>query len=220
MNVHDELDALRTLVTEARSMPMSASCIVNRADLLERIAVLGEALPRQLTDAEGVLAEREAVLAAAREEAARIAAEAAAERELLLAATPEGRDALAWAEEVRARATEDAARTRTEIDEYVDAKLANFEVVLEKSLDTARRGREQLAADPGAADEAMRVEVRGYVDTTLGTFVDVVDKALISVRRGRDRLRGRHDMEELGEHIRAQDSEPPAADELDLPGTL
>lgn len=219
MSVHDELDALRTLVTEARSMPMSASCILNRAELLERIAELGEALPRQLTDAESVLAEREAVLAAAREEAERIAVEASAERERLLAATAEGREATAWAEEVRAKATEAAEATRAEIDEYVDAKLANFEVVLEKSLDTARRGRERLAEDPSVGDEAMRVEVRTFVDTTLASFVEVLDKVLVSVRRGRDRLRGRHDMEDLGEHIRAQDGDPSATDDLDLPGT-
>jgi hypothetical protein len=218
VNVHEELEALRTTVTEARSMPMSASCILNRAELLERIAELGEALPRQLTDAETVLAEREAVLAAARDEAARIEAEAVAERERLLAVTAAGREAAAWAEEVRTRAAEDAARTRAEIDEYVDAKLANFEVVLEKSLATARRGRERVAENPAVIDEEMRTEVVAFVDTTLVDFIEVLDKALLSVRRGRDRLRGRHDMEELGEHMRAQDDEPLSVADLDLPG--
>ena len=74
------------------------------------------------------------------------------------------------------------------------------------------------AIDEVVIGEALRIEVRTFVDTTLTNFVDVLDKVLVSVRRGRDRLHGRHDMEELGEHVRAQDSEPAA--DLDLPGTL
>lgn len=218
MNVHEGLAALREMVSEARSMPMSASCIVNRAELLDRIAELGDRLPRQLTDAEGVLAERDAVLAAAREEAERIVAEAGAERERLLASSAEGREVSAWAEEKRAQVTREATDARAEVDEYVDAKLANFEVVLEKSLDTAKLGRERLEADPEAVDENSRRDIRAYVDSTLADFVEVLDKSLVSVRRGRDRLRGRHDMEDLGDHVRAQDSEPVDAALLDLPG--
>ena len=44
----------------------------------------------------------------------------------------------------------DQARTesdelRKETDDYVDTKLANFEITLEKTLDAVRRGRERLA---------------------------------------------------------------------------
>ena len=38
-----------------------------------------------------------------------------------------------------------AARTRGEVDDYVDARLANFEVVLQKTLATVARGRARLA---------------------------------------------------------------------------
>ena len=40
MDVHDKLDELIALVENARSMPMSASCIVNRGDVLARLGGL------------------------------------------------------------------------------------------------------------------------------------------------------------------------------------
>lgn len=200
------LEELRASVAEARAMPMSASCIVNRAELLDRIAALSEALPGRIADAERVLAEREAVVAAGRAEADRLVAEAAAEREVRLASSPDGTEARAWADDLRARVTAETRALQRETDSYVDSKLANFEVVLEKSLDAARVGRERIAADP--ADVALRQELRSLAEATLAEFTDVLEKTLQNVRRGRERLAGRHDMEDLGEHVRAQDSGP------------
>jgi hypothetical protein len=38
----------------------------------------------------------------------------------------------------------EADRLRHEVDDYVDGRLANFEVVLEKIIDAVRRGRGRL----------------------------------------------------------------------------
>jgi F0F1-type ATP synthase membrane subunit b/b' len=209
-DVAEMLAELRSMVAEARAMPMSASCILNRAELLDRIAALAEAVPGRITDAEAVLAKRDAVVAEGRAEAERIVAEATGERERLLAASPAGAEALAWAEKLRSTVTAETQTLRRETDEYVDAKLANFEVVLEKSLDAVRVGVERLAAEP--ADAAQRQELRAAADATLAEYTDVLAKTLGHVRRGRERLAGRNEMEELGEHVRAQDAD--AAPEL------
>jgi F0F1-type ATP synthase membrane subunit b/b' len=199
------LAELRETVAEARAMPMSASCILNRAELLDRIAALAEAVPGRITDAEEILAKRATVVAEGRAEAERIVAEATEERERLLAASPAGLEARKWSEELRASVTAETEALRRETDEYVDSKLANFEVVLEKSLDAVRVGLERLAADP--ADAALRRELRVGADTTLAEYEEVLVKTLGHVRRGRERLAGRHEMEELGEHVRAQDAD-------------
>lgn len=204
---------LRELVVDARAMPMSASCILNRAELLDRIAVLADAVPGRIADAEKVLADKAAVVAEGHAEAAGILRGARDERDRLLGATPAGAEARAWADELRARTTAETTALQRETDAYVDGKLANFEVVLEKSLDAARVGRERLSADP--SDAALRHDLRAGADATLSEFTDVLEKALVNVRRGRERLAGRHDMEALGEHVRAQDGG--ADGELPLP---
>jgi hypothetical protein len=38
----------------------------------------------------------------------------------------------------------EAEALRAETDEYVDAKLANFEITLERTLEAVRRGRQRL----------------------------------------------------------------------------
>ena len=48
------------------------------------------------------------------------------------------------AERVAADAERQAALLRAEVDDYVDAKLANFEVVLHKTLAAIERGRDRL----------------------------------------------------------------------------
>src|SRR5690625_1826949 len=63
------LDELSELVGSARSMPMSASAIVNRAEVMELIDSAKDVLPRQIARADGVMSDADAVLDKARAEA-------------------------------------------------------------------------------------------------------------------------------------------------------
>jgi hypothetical protein len=101
VDVHDKLDELVRLVEDARAMPMSASALVNRAEVLELLAELGQLMPEQLDQADLLLADREAVVEQGRAEAARLVALAEAEHDRLVEET----------EVVR------AARERAEADE-------------------------------------------------------------------------------------------------------
>ncbi len=144
MDVHDKLDELSTLVEGARAMPMSASCVVNRAQVLDLLDEARSMLPQSLATADDVLAGRDEILSAADVEAQRIIAAAreearrmVGEHEIFLAAEAE-------AEEVRAAADAEAERMRRETDDYVDAKLANFEVALHKTLTAVQKGRDKI----------------------------------------------------------------------------
>ncbi|MEO8107900.1 MAG: hypothetical protein ABI720_11345, partial [Actinomycetes bacterium] len=44
-----------------------------------------------------------------------------------------------------AAAETEAERVQREIDDYIDAKLANFELVLTKTLEAVARGRDKIA---------------------------------------------------------------------------
>jgi cell division septum initiation protein DivIVA len=145
VDIHAKLDELTAIIDGARAMPMSASCIINRAEVLDRLDELRKLLPGELTTAQQILDERAAVVAEGRTEADRIIEAAKAERVKLVARTDVMRDATRAAEEVLAAAHADAERMRVEIDDYVDGKLANFEVVLQKTLQAVEKGRAKIS---------------------------------------------------------------------------
>jgi hypothetical protein len=73
VDVHEKLDELSRLVEDARSMPMSASCIVNRAELLGLLEEMRELLPEEFRHAQLLLDDREAVEKALASDAMRVA---------------------------------------------------------------------------------------------------------------------------------------------------
>ncbi len=147
MDVYRKLDEITAVVEGARAMPMSASCVVNRAELLALLDDLRAVLPGELARAIAVLQERDAVVEDGRMEAARLLDEAVAERARMVSRSEVMREATREARRLLAEAREDADRTRAAVDDYVDAKLANFEVVLQKTLAAVERGRAKLVGD-------------------------------------------------------------------------
>ena len=145
MDVQAKLDELTALIEGARAMPMSASCVVNRAEVLGHLDELRSMLPAELTSARHVLEDREAVVAEGREEADRIIEAAKGERARMIARTEVMREATREADTLLTAARTDAERMRVEIDDYVDGKLANFEVVLHKTLQAVEKGRAKIS---------------------------------------------------------------------------
>ena len=144
MDVHDKLDELSALVESARAMPMSASCVVNRAQVLDLLDDVRALLPTTLAQADDILAERDGIVAAARVNAAEVLSQADAEARARISEHEVYRAALAEADAVRAEADVEAERMRRETDDYVDAKLANFEVALHKTLAAVQKGRDKI----------------------------------------------------------------------------
>ena len=144
MDVHDKLDDLSSMVENARAMPMSASCVVNRGHVLDLLDEVRALLPDSLAQADDVLADREDLLAAARGEAEQIILEARGHARELVGEHEIYRAAVAEADAVRADADAEASRMRRETDDYVDAKLANFEVALSKTIAAVQKGRDKI----------------------------------------------------------------------------
>jgi hypothetical protein len=143
-SVDAALDELDRILGEARAMPLSASVMVNRADVVGLLADLRHNLPDELAQARWVVRERDEILEHARADAEQVLTEARAEREALLAQEAVVRAAHEEAERIVEAAHESARQMRLEAEDYVDAKLANFEVVLHKTLKAVERGRERL----------------------------------------------------------------------------
>ncbi|GLX51904.1 hypothetical protein Shyhy01_48540 [Streptomyces hygroscopicus subsp. hygroscopicus] len=214
MDVQKKLDEIVSAVAGARAMPMSASCVINRAELLAMLEEVRQALPGSLAQAQELIGDREQMVEQARQEAERIIESAHAERGSLVSGTEIARRSQAEADRILAEARQEAEEVRAEADDYVDSKLANFEVVLTKTLGSVGRGREKLlGTGPGLDEngyededapersldpETLRRDADTYVDTKLGAFEAVLAKTLEAVGRGRQKLHGRIATDDLG----------------------
>ncbi|MET7287569.1 cell division initiation protein [Streptomyces sp. NPDC005573] len=214
MDVQMKLDEIVSAVSSARSMPMSASCVLNRAELLALLDEVRQALPSSLAQAQELIGDREQMVEQARVEAERIIGDAHAERGSLISDTEIARRSQSEADRILAEARTEAEEVRAEADEYVDSKLANFEVVLTKTLGSVGRGREKLLGTGTGLDEdgyededapersqdpeTLRHNADAYVDAKLGAFEAVLAATLEAVGRGRQKLHGRIATDDLG----------------------
>lgn len=130
-------------------MPMSSSAVVNRTEVLGLVGQLEAALPQAMAASDQVYSDRDSVLADARKEAERVVVEAQIERDQLASETDVHQLAKRDADRLRADAEREASALRKETDEYVDQRLASFEITLNKTLEAVTRGRERLHGRSG-----------------------------------------------------------------------
>ncbi len=144
LDVEAKLHHLQQLIIEAKAVPLSASVMINRADVEGLIEDMREALPDELTQARWVIRERDEILERAQADADRLLTDARAESERLVSEQEVVRTAEREAARIVEDARERARQIRLEAEDYVDAKLANFEVVLTKTLTAVEKGRARL----------------------------------------------------------------------------
>lgn len=140
------LDDVRRVVETARSMPMSSSALVNRAEVLDLVAAAREAVPDQVAAADRIVADAEAVLERGRQEAQRILADAQARAEDLVAEHEITTASQHRAAEIEAAAKARADQLEADADEYCDSRLAQFETDLGAIQQQVEAGRARLAA--------------------------------------------------------------------------
>src|SRR5512145_1556512 len=114
----DRIDEVIALVENARNVPMSRNCMIDRSEMIGLLEQLRSEIPSELRRAAALLDERDKILDAGQRAGDRMMNEARAE----------------------------AQRLRDEVDEYVDTTLANFEQFLTRSLASIERGRDKMHA--------------------------------------------------------------------------
>jgi hypothetical protein len=154
-SAEDRLARLRELVMNARSMPMSASCVINRHEALEAIDDVLEHLPDEFAQAQRVIDEAQARVAEGEAEAARIIAEARSQVSQLAEDSEVVEAAVALAASIKAEAETEAEALRRETDVFIDARMASFESVLHKTTSQVRTARARLS-ERSALDERVR----------------------------------------------------------------
>jgi F0F1-type ATP synthase membrane subunit b/b' len=147
MDLIERIDELQVLVEEAKAVPLSSSVVINRDEFLELLAQLKEEVPDEIRQARWMSRDRDELLARARKEAERIVAEAREQRDRLLSRSEIVHGAERQSERIVDDGKERAAKMRAEAEDYIDGKLAAFEILLNKTLSTVAKGRAQLQGE-------------------------------------------------------------------------
>ncbi|HWG22864.1 hypothetical protein [Actinospica sp.] len=204
MDVNAKIDELIEIVESARAMPMSTSCVINRAQVLELLDQLKHGLPEEMDRARRVLSDRESVLEDGRREAERMMERTRGERDSIINNTDISREAQDAAGRMLSQARREADQVRADADEYVDQKLANFEVVLTKTLQAVGRGRDKMRGSNNPMEE-------------LGRHVDEQDAVQAERKRSRD-FSGTGEMPKVRGYEEEQGYEPAYAGESGFNG--
>jgi F0F1-type ATP synthase membrane subunit b/b' len=162
------------VINNTRPMPLSSSHLLNNKD--EVIELLEDALarlPDELRQARWLLKEREEFLARTQREADEIIEVARTQAARMVQKTEIVREAQLFAQRTVDKATEEASRLRNEAEDYCDQKLAQFEIVLQRTLKTVHSGREKLQVTP--LPEATEGDIDYMADGEVGVFDQDID---------------------------------------------
>jgi regulator of protease activity HflC (stomatin/prohibitin superfamily) len=144
-SAEERLAKLRELILDARSMPMSASCVINRNEVLAAIDEVVQALPDEFAEAQRVIDEAQAKVAEGEAEADRIINEARTKVSQLAEDSEVVAAAEALAAKLKAEAETEAMALRRETDVFIDARMASFESVLHKTSSQVKTARLRLS---------------------------------------------------------------------------
>ena len=150
MDSIEKLTAAISMVEEARGVPLSASCVLHRGEILEVLDGARAALPNDLEAARKILASRDSLIEEGRTSAEALIASAREEVSRMIEQTAIVSAAREEAQHILDEAHLEADSEREEVEKYIDSRLATLEVILNKTSDDVARGRERLA---GAGDK-------------------------------------------------------------------
>jgi cell division septum initiation protein DivIVA len=209
--LYETVDELTSVIENARSVPMSGSCMVPRDHLLDLLDDLRESLPAEVHKAGAIVEQRTEILQQAQAEAERLTgatrsdaddllAQAQLQRDEVLGVARRQRDDLiaqaqAEADELLAQAEAEADRLVAEGQrqqaELIAAGQAEHErLVTETEVwTTAVTRSDELGAQTVAEVTRMRAEVDEYVDTRLADFGTTLERMMRSVEKARTALR-------------------------------
>ena len=209
--LYETVDELTTVIENARSVPMSSSCMVPRDHLLDLLDDLRESLPEDVQAAGAIVEQRTEILQQAQAEAERLTgrtrgeadqllASARRQREDLLGTARRQRDELlagaqAEAEELLADAEAEAERLVAEGRAHREALIAEAVAEHERLVtetevyQRAVSRADELGAQTATDVARMRAEVDQYVDSRLADFGTTLERMLHSVEKARTTLR-------------------------------
>lgn len=151
-----------------RTLPLSSSVkLDNKDEVLELLDDAVQRLPEEFRQARWMLKEREEFLEKTKREADDILEAARLRAERMVQRAEIVREANHTARRLVEEARDESRRLRLEAEDYCDQKLAEFEIVLDRTMKVVSAGREKLSASPRNAEADQPVGV--FADPTAQT---------------------------------------------------
>ncbi|QXG76927.1 hypothetical protein KUM42_05160 [Modestobacter sp. L9-4] len=142
--LYETVDELTTVIENARSVPMSASCMVPRDHLLDLLDDLRENLPDEVQQAGAIVEQRTEILQQAQAEAERLTGRTRSESEQVVATARRQREELIGT--ARRQRDEVLGQAQAQADDLLRQAEAEAEAIVAE----ARELHEQLLADAHA----------------------------------------------------------------------
>jgi cell division septum initiation protein DivIVA len=158
------------IIADAPTMPLSSSPRIDRDEIIELLDEALARLPEELRQARWMLKERSDFVNKTRKEADEIREAARVQAERMVQRTEVVRAAEARARHVLDTADNDARRLKLETEDFLDQRLASFEILLDKLSKTVAAGRHKLSIGDAGLDLAHAAAVADEDELARGFF--------------------------------------------------
>jgi hypothetical protein len=153
------------VIATAPTMPLSSSPRIDRDEIIELLEETLHRLPEELRHARWMIKERQEFVNKTRREADELLEAARVQAERMVQRTEVVRAAESRARQLNEAAESDARRLRHETEDFLDQRLASFEILLDRLNKTVLAGRSRLSIGVHRADSVEQVD-----DDTHGFF--------------------------------------------------
>ncbi|MBI4935119.1 MAG: hypothetical protein HY828_14645 [Actinobacteria bacterium] len=155
------------IIANAPKMPLSSSPRIDGDEIIELLDEAVRRMPEEMRHARWMIKERQEFVAKTRREADELLEAARVQAERMVQRTEVVRAAEQRARQISEAADADARRLRHETEDFLDQRLASFEILLDKLAKTVHAGRSRL--NIGAQRDADEIEededpTKGFFD--------------------------------------------------------
>lgn len=155
------------IIANAPKMPLSSSPRIDGDEIIELLDEAVRRMPEEMRHARWMIKERQEFVAKTRREADELLEAARVQAERMVQRTEVVRAAEQRARQINEAAEADARRLRHETEDFLDQRLASFEILLDKLAKTVHAGRSRL--NIGAQRDADEIEededpTKGFFD--------------------------------------------------------
>jgi F0F1-type ATP synthase membrane subunit b/b' len=133
------------IIATAPSIPLSSTPRIDRDEIIELLEDALERLPEEIRAARWMLKERQEFLDKTKREADEIITAARQQAERMVQRTEVVRAAELRARQVVEAAEEESRRQRNETEDFLDQRLASFEILIDRLQKTVHNGRQRLS---------------------------------------------------------------------------
>ena len=145
-DIEQDLRDLIEIISNAKQMPLSASALIPRDEVLGLLEQAVHNVPDEVREARWALRDREALMEAEQIKAMQLMDQVRAEAARMVDKTEIVRQSRLRADQIIAEAQAKARQIINQSEDFIDGKLAGFEIVLERLIKTTHSGRERLSS--------------------------------------------------------------------------